>query len=79
MKAFIQENVSGLLIALVIAGIAYCLGRLVPVVGGPVFGITLGIMIASLWKIPARAGKGVKSSKANFNFTRIFPWFILGL
>lgn len=60
MKAFIQENVPGLLIALVIAVIAYFLGRLVPVVGGPVFGITLGIIIASLWKVPARAGKGVK-------------------
>ncbi|MCU1610544.1 MAG: putative sulfate exporter family transporter [Pseudonocardiales bacterium] len=41
----------GLLLALVVAGVATMLGRLVPIVGGPVFGILLGAGSAAL--IPA--------------------------
>jgi len=52
MKQFLQNNLPGLLLAFIIAGLAYLLGRLVPVVGGPVFGITLGII-----KIRPTAGR----------------------
>lgn len=38
--------VPGLVVALVVAGIATGLGGLVPVVGGPVFGIVLGVLAA---------------------------------
>ena len=48
------------MLAFVIAGIAYGLGKLVPVVGGPVFGITLGIFAASVWNIPAGFRTGLK-------------------
>ncbi|HZE00290.1 MAG TPA: putative sulfate exporter family transporter, partial [Pseudonocardiaceae bacterium] len=41
----------GLLLALVVAGVATTLGRLVPLVGGPVFGILLGAGLAAV--IPA--------------------------
>ncbi len=58
-RSFI-DTLPGLIIALVIAAIAYILGRFLPVVGGPVFGITLGIIVASLWKVPASFGKGLK-------------------
>ncbi len=60
MKGFIREYGAGILIALVIAVLAYSLGRLIPVVGGPVFGITLGILTTSVWKLPAVAQKGIK-------------------
>ncbi len=60
MKGFIREYGSGILIALVVALLAYFLGRLIPVVGGPVFGITLGILTTSVWKLPAVAQKGIK-------------------
>lgn len=60
MKRSILETVPGLLIALLIALIAYLLGWLVPVVGGPVFGITLGILVATLIKMPAPFGNGLK-------------------
>jgi uncharacterized integral membrane protein (TIGR00698 family) len=60
MKQFIQENGTGILIALIIASMAYGLGRLLPVVGGPVFGITLGIIFASLRKVPTSLNKGLK-------------------
>jgi uncharacterized integral membrane protein (TIGR00698 family) len=60
MKQFIEENGIGILTALIIASLAYGLGRLLPVVGGPVFGITLGIIIASLRKVPPSLNKGLK-------------------
>ena len=46
--------------AFAIAIAAYFLGRLIPVVGGPVLGITLGILAASVLKLPAVSRKGVK-------------------
>jgi uncharacterized integral membrane protein (TIGR00698 family) len=60
MKQNIQDILPGLFIALVIAVVAYTLGRLIPVVGGPVFGITLGILVASLLKVPATYSQGLK-------------------
>ncbi len=60
MKGFMREYGAGILIALVVAILAYSLGRMIPVVGGPVFGITLGILTTSVWKLPAGAQKGIK-------------------
>jgi len=60
MGLFIKENGFGILIAFIIAVAAYGLGTLFPVVGGPVLGITLGILTASLWKMPASTKKGIK-------------------
>lgn len=60
MQRSMMDTLPGLFIALVIAAIAYYLGRLLPVVGGPVFGITLGILVATLWKVPLSFGKGLK-------------------
>lgn len=60
MKRFAVETMPGLFIALFIAFIAYLLGRAIPVVGGPVFGITLGILVASFWKLPPVFNKGLK-------------------
>lgn len=60
MKPFFANTLPGLILALIIAFIAYTLGRFIPVVGGPVFGITLGILVASLWKLPPIFGKGLK-------------------
>ena len=62
MKLFMRENRLGMLLALVIAGAAYGLGRLIPVVGGPVWGISLGILATSIRKLPAGASKGTKFS-----------------
>lgn len=58
----IKENWRGVLLSLAVAGIAFGLGKIVPVVGGPVFGIALGIGIASLWKLPASTAKGIKTT-----------------
>jgi uncharacterized integral membrane protein (TIGR00698 family) len=59
MGHIIRENWLGILIALGIAIVAYFAGNLVPVIGGPVLGITLGILTVSLWKVPGNASKGI--------------------
>ncbi|MCL4527903.1 MAG: YeiH family protein [Chloroflexi bacterium] len=56
----LRSYLPGTLLALVIAIIAYNLGMLVPVIGGPVFGILLGILLASIWASPAILRQGVK-------------------
>ena len=50
----ISDIAPGLLVALVVAAVATVLGRFVPVVGGPVFGILLGGLAAAL--VPALRG-----------------------
>jgi uncharacterized integral membrane protein (TIGR00698 family) len=50
----------GILLSLAIATAGYSLGRLVPVVGGAVFSILLGIVIASLWRRPAGFDAGIR-------------------
>ena len=60
MKDWLGENGVGIVIALIIAIVAYLLGRWIPVVGGPVLGITLGIIVTSLVKLPAASKKGIK-------------------
>jgi uncharacterized integral membrane protein (TIGR00698 family) len=62
VKRFIQDYGVGILIALVIAVVAYSLGRIIPMIGGPVFGIALGILTTSVWKLPVRSRKGIKFS-----------------
>jgi uncharacterized integral membrane protein (TIGR00698 family) len=56
----IKEHLPGMALAFAVAAVAYGLGRLVPVVGGPVLGIALGILVASVWKLPAATAKGVR-------------------
>ena len=56
----IREHWSGVVISLAIAIIAYFLGRTFPVIGGPVLGISLGILVTSLWKMPLSSNKGIK-------------------
>lgn len=60
MKVIFKTHTAGLALALLMAAAAYFFGRLVPVVGGAVFAISLGILTASLWKIPAALHPGLK-------------------
>ncbi len=60
MRQRLKSFSPGVLLALVIAGIAYNLAKLLPVVGGPVFGILLGIAVASSLPLPAIFDKGLK-------------------
>ena len=56
---FIRKNGWGLLLCLLIAAPAWALGRLVPVVGGPVFAILAGMLITLPWKRKERVQPGI--------------------
>lgn len=50
----------GLLLCVAIAIVAFLLGHVLPIVGGPVFGIVLGMIVAMMAKPGARFTPGVK-------------------
>lgn len=64
----------GLLFAIVLAVFATFLGRLLPIIGGPVFGIVLGILIGNLLGKPKKTTEGLK-----FASKKILQWAIISL
>jgi len=56
---FIKENWKGILFSLIIALIANYLGKLLPVIGGPVFGIVIGIIINNTFGKMKGTEKGI--------------------
>lgn len=54
-----REALPGLVVAVVVAVVATPLGSLVPVIGGPVFGILLGIVLATVLRPGARLRPGL--------------------
>jgi uncharacterized integral membrane protein (TIGR00698 family) len=80
MRSFLRQNVPGMLLALAIAAVAYALGKLAPVVGGPVIGIALGIIVASMWGLPAVVAKGCRfTSKWVLQFAVVLLGFEMNL
>ncbi len=63
--AFFNDKGRGLLLCLLLAVPCWFLGKLVPVVGGPVFAILLGMLVAAFWTPAAayKAGIGFVSKK----------------
>lgn len=68
---FFKKNSSGILLCLIIATPAWILGRTFPIIGGPVFGILFGIIIA-LFKRPEILSGGIK-----FTSKKILQWSII--
>ena len=56
---FVRKNALGILICLVIAVPAWLLGQRFQVVGGPVFAILIGMVIALFWKDQKAARSGI--------------------
>ena len=54
-----KENMKGILLAFLLAIPAYYLGRFFPLVGGPVFGILIGILLAGITR-PASFEPGIR-------------------
>ncbi len=71
---WIKKNFSGIILAIVIAIVAWMLGSLVPIVGGPVFGIVLGIIINNTFGKPKITVPGIM-----FTSKKILTWAIVVL
>lgn len=70
----------GFLLCLVIAVAAYALGRLFPIVGGPVFGIVIGVAVALVRKPDRALTAGIKfSSKQVLQLSIVLLGFNLQL
>lgn len=59
MRQKVKTLIPGIAVSFVIALVAYFLGRLVPVIGGAIFGILLGLLIAVFWKSKRSAAAGI--------------------
>lgn len=56
---WIKANARGIALCLIIAGAAWFLGELVPVVGGPVFSILIGMLITMFLKDKTKVNPGI--------------------
>ncbi|GFR35548.1 YeiH family protein [Thermobrachium celere] len=71
---WIKENLSGITLCFILATISYKLGKMFPIVGGPVFGIILGIIINNTIGKPKNTQEGIK-----FTSKKILQWAIIVL
>ncbi len=69
---FLRKNGPGILYALGVAVGALLLGKWFPIVGGPVFGIVIGIFISNRWGKPAQTLPGLK-----FAGKQLLQWAIV--
>ena len=74
MVVDIKENFLGVLVCLGIALPAYFLGKLFPVIGGPVIAILFGMIISLFWKSKGKAAPGIK-----FTSKKILQWAVIFL
>lgn len=78
-KFFEKETIFGILFCFLIAIPAWLLGMKFPIIGGPVFGILLGMVLALL-KRPAKLDKGIKfTSKYILQYSIILLGFEMNL
>lgn len=64
----------GLFLAIALAIAASILGRMVPIIGGPVFGILLGILIGNIFGKPKGTEQGL-----SFTSKKVLQWSIVAL
>lgn len=69
-----SQRAPGLLLAVAIALLALGLGRLAPLVGGPVFGIVLGILVRNVFSPSGRFSPGIQ-----FAGKQVLQWSIIAL
>ena len=77
---FLKKKGPGILTCLIIGAAAWCLGKLAPVVGGPVFAILLGMVIAQFWRNRSAVQEGVNyTSKKILQYAVILLGFGMNL
>ena len=69
-----KQNIHGILFTFVLALISTWLGSLLPIIGGPVFGIIIGIIINNIFSKPKNTIEGIK-----FTSKKILEWSIIVL
>lgn len=69
---FVRKNLKGVILCLVIAIPAWLLGKLAPVVGGPVIAILLGMVITVFFKEKGAFDTGIK-----FTSKKILQWAVI--
>lgn len=80
MTAFVEKNGPGILVCLAIAIGCFFLGKLLPVVGGPVFAIIAGMIINLFWRDKKKARAGIAfTSKKILQYAVILLGFGLNL
>jgi len=70
----LAERMPGLLLAVAIAAVALALGKAAPLIGGPVFGIVLGIVVRNLRAPGVRYQPGIA-----FASKQVLQWSIIAL
>jgi len=77
---WIKSHWPGLAVCFVIAGIAWLLGRLVPVVGGPVFSILIGMITTGFIKDRTKLNQGISfTSKKILQYAVVLLGFGMNL
>lgn len=75
-----KENIKGIGLCLIIALVCWKLGKMFPVIGGPVFAILIGMLLAQLWKDKKAIAPGVKfTSKKILQYAVILLGFGMNL
>lgn len=69
---FVNKNLKGIILCLAIAVPAWLLGKLAPVVGGPVIAILLGMVITVFFKEKGAFDTGIK-----FTSKKILQWAVI--
>lgn len=74
IRPTMRSRTPGLLLAIAVGVVALLLGRWEPLIGGPVFGIVLGIVIRNLFSPDARFTHGIQ-----FGGKQVLQWSIIAL
>lgn len=71
---FIKKNLSGIVVCLCISVPAWFLGKLVPVVGGPVFAIITGMILTLFIKDKSSIQSGITFTSKKCCNTLLYCW-----
>lgn len=69
---FVREKGAGIAVCLVIGVISFFLGKALPIIGGPVFAILIGMVLALFWKQKEKVQAGI-----TFTSKKILQWAVI--